>query len=148
MVDGTVIISRHVEIISPEKTVICSSPPLIKEKSDNESSESDLDIDTNTNENPMPREQVQEEQHLRRSDRQRTSTNYLDNYILYVNITNVNSLKKEAVASPESQNWKKSMQKEFNHIQSNDTWQLVPFPENKVIINCRCIFIGKVCKER
>ena len=48
-----------------------------------------------------------------------------------------------AVKSPESAEWEKAMQYEVDKIQENNTWDLVPRPSHKPVIQARWVFAKK-----
>ena len=43
--------------------------------------------------------------------------------------------------------WVKSMEEELNHIEKNQTWELVPRPKNKNVICTNLVFIKKLNEE-
>ena len=59
--------------------------------------------------------------------------------VLTADIDEPRSLK-EAITGEYSTQWKKAVNSEFNSLLSNDTWKLVPAPEDKNIVGNRWIF--------
>ena len=47
---------------------------------------------------------------------------------------------KQAIAAPDSEEWRKAMTREFNELVSKNTWKLVPRPNNKPIIKGRWVY--------
>ena len=43
--------------------------------------------------------------------------------------------------------WKKSMQEEFNSIKENKTWELVPFPPKRKLVQCKWVYRNKVSAD-
>ena len=42
-----------------------------------------------------------------------------------------------------SQEWKMAMDEEMKALQRNKTWDLVPLPQGKKVIGCRCVYTPK-----
>ena len=40
--------------------------------------------------------------------------------------------------------WKVSMQEEFNSLQENETWELVPLPPKRKLVQCKWVYRTKV----
>ena len=40
--------------------------------------------------------------------------------------------------------WKTSMQEEFNSLQDNETWELVPLPYKRKLVQCKWVYRTKV----
>ena len=40
--------------------------------------------------------------------------------------------------------WKSAMQYEFNSLQENETWELVPLPPKRKLVQCKWIFQTKL----
>ena len=40
--------------------------------------------------------------------------------------------------------WKTFMQEEFNSLQDNETWELVPFPSKMKLVQCKWVYRTKV----
>ena len=40
--------------------------------------------------------------------------------------------------------WKTTMQEEFNSLQDNETWELVPFPSKRKLVQCKRVYRKKV----
>ena len=36
--------------------------------------------------------------------------------------------------------WKTSMQKEFKSLQDNETWELVPLPSKRKLVQCKWVY--------
>jgi hypothetical protein len=43
--------------------------------------------------------------------------------------------------------WNKAMDEEFDQIEKNDTWELVPRPKNKNVIDTKWVFINKLNED-
>jgi hypothetical protein len=43
--------------------------------------------------------------------------------------------------------WNKAMDEEFDQIEKNDTWELVPRPNNKNVIGTKWVFINKLNED-
>jgi hypothetical protein len=44
--------------------------------------------------------------------------------------------------------WNKAMDEELDQIEKNDTWELVPRPKNKNVIDTKWVFIKKLNEDR
>jgi hypothetical protein len=44
-------------------------------------------------------------------------------------------------------NWLESMNEELDHIEKNDTWELVPMPTNKNVIGSKCFYKNKMNEQ-
>ena len=40
--------------------------------------------------------------------------------------------------------WQTSMQEEFNSLHENETWELVPFPSKRKLVQCKWVYRTKV----
>ena len=43
--------------------------------------------------------------------------------------------------------WKSSMQDEFNSLQENETWELVPLPPKRKLVQCNWVFQTKIAAD-
>jgi hypothetical protein len=43
--------------------------------------------------------------------------------------------------------WNKAMDEELDQIEKNDTWELVPRPKNKNVINTKLVFRNKLNED-
>ena len=43
--------------------------------------------------------------------------------------------------------WKSSMEEEFNYLQENETWELVPLPPKRKLVQCKWIFQKKIATD-
>lgn len=46
----------------------------------------------------------------------------------------------EAITSPDSKHWKEALNEEFQSLESNGTWKLVPRPQHRNVISCKWVF--------
>ena len=40
--------------------------------------------------------------------------------------------------------WKTTMQEEFKSLQDNETWELVPLPSKRKLVQCKWVYMTKV----
>ena len=40
--------------------------------------------------------------------------------------------------------WKTTMQEDFNSLQENETWELVPLPSKRKLVQCKWVYMTKV----
>lgn len=65
-----------------------------------------------------------------------SSLNLNSHFALFVEPTTVT----EALKSAESQSWKSAMENEMQSLTENETWTLVPLPEDRKAIKCKWVF--------
>ena len=91
----------------------------------------------------------------RRSKRQRTSTSFGPDFLMYLLENEPRTFKeavisleapfwKEAVISPEAPFWKEAINSEVESILSNHTWKLVNLPLGNKPLQCKWIFKRKM----
>ena len=93
---------------------------------------------------------VSEQQVVRRSTREKRHPNYLKDYEVELNNCSVTSCfftgvltSEEPTSYDEAQscpNWQKAMLEEIEALHKNETWELVPKPENCEPITCKWVF--------
>ena len=44
--------------------------------------------------------------------------------------------------------WQSSMQDEFNSLQENETWELVPLPPKRKLVQCKRVYRNKFAADR
>ncbi|CAH2100507.1 unnamed protein product [Euphydryas editha] len=77
-----------------------------------------------------------------RSKRKIIKPNKLEDYYLYVTVEPSNY--REAMASPEAENWKEAMRKELNQLKENNTWtEIETVPEGKEVISSKWVLKRK-----
>lgn len=98
---------------------------------------------------------------LRRSQREPKPKTY-DDYVTYMCHDEKEFLKhgveymekdpetvKEALSRPDSDQWRKAINTEFQFLEENDAWDLVEAPNDKVIVDSKWVFkinsAGKLC---
>ena len=62
------------------------------------------------------------------------------------NVTEPKTLK-SALNCEHSAEWEKAINREYNSLLSNETWELVPRPENTNIVGSRWVFKVKQCSD-
>ena len=50
---------------------------------------------------------------------------------------------REALSSASASDWTSAIAEEYNSLQENDTWVLVPRPKNRRIVKCKWVFRRK-----
>ena len=43
--------------------------------------------------------------------------------------------------------WKTSMQEKFNSLQENETWELVPLPSKRKLVQCKWVYRKKISTD-
>ena len=79
----------------------------------------------------------------RRSKRQKTSTSFGPDFLMYL-LENEPWTFKEAMTSPEALFWKEAINSEVESILSNHTRKLVDLPPGNKPLQCKCIFKRKM----
>ncbi|PHU05794.1 hypothetical protein BC332_26616 [Capsicum chinense] len=90
-----------------------------------------------------PSENVHNEENLRRSTRQRTSTTFESDFVTFL-LENEPQTFKEAMSSSDSFFWKEAVNSEIDSILSNHTWELVDLPPGNKPLGSKWIFKRKM----
>ena len=81
---------------------------------------------------------------IRRSQRQTRKPDY---YGVQINMTNDSpepNTVEEALSSPEKELWKEAMTAEFQSLRANQVWDLVPYTDDRRIVNSKWVFKRKL----
>lgn len=154
LVNGKVIVAKHVEFIDTNVKLVGISEnesSTDNEIESNEDSEYDSTFeDGNVEKNTEKNEKVKEKVITRRKsnrDRKEPDRYKSENYstFIYVNFASANTPQNfsEAINSSESINWQEAMTNELKCIKKNDTYELVERPTNKKIINVKWVYTKK-----
>ena len=75
--------------------------------------------------------------------RQRRAPNYYGEWINVANGSSEPTTFTEAMSGDESTQWMEGMTNEFNSLEENEVWELVPLPEGRKAIGCKWIYKKK-----
>lgn len=155
LINNKVIIARHVDIIEEDVTSIGfkdEQPIKTVDKQDTSlQSDKASDADESHYDSYVEKEktviQNEESLQLRRSER-KPKPKRDDDFVyeaIYANYCNamVPESYEEAVRSSDAHKWRAAMDKEFNSLNQNKTWELVNRPQHKHIIGVRWIYKEK-----
>ena len=53
----------------------------------------------------------------------------------------------EAIASPEAHKWQKAMKDEMSSLEDNNTYELVPVPQDRTVVGGRWVYAVKLGPE-
>lgn len=84
-----------------------------------------------------------------RSQRKRAKPIHLDDYVIYSTVSEMCEPKtvNEALSSPESHQWRRAMDFEYNSIMKNCTWELCNLPHNEPVVGSKWIFKRKISAD-
>jgi transposase InsO family protein len=89
-------------------------------------------------------EQIQEEQEPRYPTRDRRPPKYLSDYALYVDFcyksSEIPTTFTQVMNSDEVESWKSAMDSEISSLKDNNTFTVVPLPEDKKVVGSRWVF--------
>lgn len=126
-------------IPEPDDSRIISSTMEEDKKIESKANESE------TEENDSNYVKINTENVLRRSNRERRKSKYLEDYaVLALHaeafVENVPNFFEEIQDRDDKEEWMHAIQEEVNALQQNDTWELVDLPVGKRPISCKWIF--------
>lgn len=156
LVNNRVITARHVDVVEEDTILIGLENDDSNDLNDKVDAQSDISNQCNKNQfkQEMSTQKIDQANEnvdgLRRSNRERlpnkkyVNNDYVTQYV-YVNFCNatVPNTFEEAITCNESKNWKKAMDKEFESLTLNNTWELVDKPKNKELIDVKWLFKKK-----
>ncbi|KAK9688540.1 hypothetical protein QE152_g35275 [Popillia japonica] len=138
LVNGKVIISRHVKFIEEDERCI-----EINDESSNTENEEIIDEERIEVADEVDEEVVIEEvTNTNRPKRDIKLPKKYNDYVVYVNCSNakVPESYEEAINSAESQKWEEAMKQELKSLEVNKTWTLVDEPMDKNVIEVKWIY--------